>query len=206
MGGKLKKIKNSKTRVQQKEETRKLILNTAKKLFLEFGYEHTTMRAIASSAGVATGTTFTHFQDKSSLLAATLYQDMEEVLQGAYASQPENSSLIELLTHPIRAIYTHFAKTPELSKTWIRETLFMKGYWGEMIDDQFARSFEKIKQRLELAQHHGELSQEKNCDVLANGILSHYLSVLIYGLKHDLDIENQVAMYRVLIEHQLNCH
>ncbi len=200
----MKKKKNVKTRARQKEETRILILNTAKKLFLESGYENTTMRGIATAAGIAIGTTFNHFQDKPSLLAATLYQDMETVLQGAYDSQPEDSTLLEMLTHPIRAIYTHFAKTPELSKTWIRETLFMKGYWGEMIDNQFARSIVKIKNILN--QYHGELSQEIDCEVLAQGIISHYLSILIYGLKNDLDIESQVAMYTVLIKHQLNCH
>lgn len=198
-----KSVKTTKTRAQQKQETRQLILYTAKSLFLEKGYEETTMRAIAKTAGIAIGTTFTHFPDKPSLLAATLYEDMETVLKDAYESQPEDSSLLEMLVHPIRKIYTHFAKTPELSKTWVRETMFLKGYWGNMIDEQFERSADRIKQLLLTAQENGQLSREKECEALARGAISHYISTLIYGLKKELDPESQVDIYKTYVEQLL---
>ncbi|MCP4933225.1 MAG: helix-turn-helix transcriptional regulator, partial [bacterium] len=75
-------------RAQQKEETRKLIIETACTLFSERGFDKTTIRAIAQKAGIAVGTLFVHFPDKPALLAATLYEDIEQVLQTAMATVP----------------------------------------------------------------------------------------------------------------------
>jgi AcrR family transcriptional regulator len=190
-------------RIQQKEETGELILKTAKRLFLELGYEKTTLRKIAEMAGLGTGTAFTHFPDKPSLLAATLHQDIEDVLQKAYETLSPESSPIEMLVYPIQAIYSHFSKTPALAKIWIKETLFLKGPWGDLVDEQFARSTEQIKLILQNAQAQGVLSPQSDCEVLATGILSHYLSTLIYGLKNSLDVDTQVSIYQALIESQL---
>ncbi len=194
---------NKTSRAQQKQETCQLILKIAKELFLKLGYEKTTMRKIAETAGFGIGTTFMHYPDKPSLLAATLHQDMEDVLEKAYASQPPGSSLVEMLTYPVSAIFRHFAKTPELSKIWIKETLFLKGPWGERVDEQFVRSTDHIRLILQNAQARGKLDPDSDCDVLASAIISHYLTTLIYGLKNGLDVEVQVSMYQALIESQL---
>ena len=194
---------NKTSRAQQKQVTRQLILKTAKKLFLKLGYEKTTMRKIAEAAGLGIGTTFMHYPDKPSLLAATLHQDIEDVLEKAYVSLPPNSSLVDMLAHPVSAIFRHFAKTPELSKTWIRETLFLKGPWGERVDALFVRSTDHVRLVLQDAQAMGRLDPDIDCNVLASGMLSHYLSTLIYGLKNGLDAETQVSMYKALINSQL---
>jgi AcrR family transcriptional regulator len=80
---------NQTRRDQQKAETRTLILTAAKALFVEKNYENTTIRAIAKQAGVAVGTVFVHFPDKSALLAAALYEDIEQVLVEAFATIPQ---------------------------------------------------------------------------------------------------------------------
>jgi AcrR family transcriptional regulator len=50
------------------EQTRALILETAVELFLERGYEETTMRAIAERAGVALGSAYYYFRSKEQLI------------------------------------------------------------------------------------------------------------------------------------------
>jgi AcrR family transcriptional regulator len=52
------------------EQTRTLILETAVELFLERGYEETTMRAIAERAGVALGSAYYYFRSKEQLIQA----------------------------------------------------------------------------------------------------------------------------------------
>jgi AcrR family transcriptional regulator len=52
------------------EQTRALILETAMQLFLERGYEETTMRAIAERAGVALGSAYYYFRSKEQLIQA----------------------------------------------------------------------------------------------------------------------------------------
>ncbi|WP_419997348.1 TetR/AcrR family transcriptional regulator [Streptomyces boninensis] len=50
------------------EQTRTLILETALRLFQERGYDKTTMRAIASEAGVSVGNAYYYFKSKEHLI------------------------------------------------------------------------------------------------------------------------------------------
>lgn len=59
------------------EKTRQRILDTALRLFQERGYEGTTMRAVASEAGVALGNAYYYFRSK------------EHLVQGFYARMHE---------------------------------------------------------------------------------------------------------------------
>jgi AcrR family transcriptional regulator len=60
------------------ERTRERILETALRLFHERGFRDTTMRAIASEAGVALGNAYYYFQSKESLIQAIYAQSHEE--------------------------------------------------------------------------------------------------------------------------------
>ncbi|MCR6482602.1 TetR family transcriptional regulator [Amycolatopsis sp. OK19-0408] len=50
------------------EETRSLIVTTAMRLFTENGYDRTTMRAIATEAGVSVGNAYYYFSSKEQLI------------------------------------------------------------------------------------------------------------------------------------------
>jgi len=55
-------------KVKEKEELRALILNGAKKLFIENGIEQTTIRNIADEISYSVGTVYVYFKDKNSIL------------------------------------------------------------------------------------------------------------------------------------------
>ena len=68
------------------EITEKTILDTAKKLFLEKGYEHVTLQDIADACGLTRGAIYHHFKGKVEMIdavtdymfnAATFYQDIK---------------------------------------------------------------------------------------------------------------------------------
>jgi AcrR family transcriptional regulator len=67
------------------EQTRRLIVDTAIRLFGEQGYEKTTMRAIASAAGLSVGNAYYYFPSKEALVQE-FYQDLQR--QHAAAVQP----------------------------------------------------------------------------------------------------------------------
>ncbi len=54
-------------KARQKEELRELILQAAKKLFLDKGLENTTIRNIADEVEYSVGTVYTHFKDKNEI-------------------------------------------------------------------------------------------------------------------------------------------
>jgi AcrR family transcriptional regulator len=65
------------------EQTRKLIVDTALRLFSEHGYEKTTMRAIAGAAGVSVGNAYYYFPSKESLVQQFYLQIQQEHLAAA---------------------------------------------------------------------------------------------------------------------------
>ncbi|MFC7377908.1 TetR family transcriptional regulator [Brevundimonas sp. GCM10030266] len=99
-----------------KVRTRQKVLDAARTLFAERGYEPATIRDIAKGAGMSTGAVFANFQDKAELFEAVLAEDMGRLadslksavaaensvrgrllaaLSGAYAAQLEHLPLVQ---------------------------------------------------------------------------------------------------------------
>ncbi len=64
--------------VAKSEETRSLIVATALRLFAENGYDRTTMRAIATEAGVSVGNAYYYFASKDQLIQG-FYDEIAKV-------------------------------------------------------------------------------------------------------------------------------
>lgn len=186
-------------RTQQKAETRKIILQTAKLLFTQKGFEKTTMRAIADEAGVAVGTLFVHFPDKPSLLAAALYDDLEGALAQAFASLPDKDVETKLL-YLVRQLYQYYARNPTLSRILVKETLFLSGEWGHTFANQVEKFVKQITTLLLTAQQAGQVSTDVDCELAAEIFMSHYLTVLIQGLRsEDFKPDIQVSLLTRLL-------
>ena len=63
-----------------KIRTRGKVLDAARNLFAERGYDAATIRDIAKAAGMSTGAVFANFQDKNELFEAVLTEDMANML------------------------------------------------------------------------------------------------------------------------------
>jgi AcrR family transcriptional regulator len=77
-------------RAQSKLKTRRRVLDAARALFMERGYEAATIRDIASAAGLSTGAVFASFIDKTDLFNAVMAEDFQsQVVQIKNASRPD---------------------------------------------------------------------------------------------------------------------
>ena len=65
---------------QSETETRQRILRAARRLFASRGYNGTTTRELASTAGVAEGTLFRHFENKKAILIEVATQGWVDIL------------------------------------------------------------------------------------------------------------------------------
>ena len=66
-------------RAMAKQQTREKVLQAARELFIERGYEGATIRDIAKAAGMSTGAVFASFADKSELFEEILTADYEVI-------------------------------------------------------------------------------------------------------------------------------
>ena len=64
-------------RAMAKQKTRRHLLDAAKRLFNERGYDAATVRDIAAAAGLSTGAVFASFTDKADLFGEVIIDDCE---------------------------------------------------------------------------------------------------------------------------------
>lgn len=83
-------------REEKKAKNRQLILSYAKQLFLEKGYNLTTIKDIAKLTGLAVGTIYNYYSSKSKLFIEILQADMQESFQFKDISH-EGVSINELI-------------------------------------------------------------------------------------------------------------
>lgn len=169
-------------RQMQKEDTRRIILNSAYRLFAEKGYAKTTMRSLAKEAGVGLGTISKHFPDKPSLLAAAFQEDLGRVIQASFASLPA-TGLIDQLLHIVENIYTFYAARPDVSRALIKEILFLDGEYGNALDMQVYALIGKIEKLIKNAIMNGELGSDIDIAAAAQAFWSFYFMGLVVGLK-----------------------
>jgi AcrR family transcriptional regulator len=102
------------------EETRERILDTALRLFREKGFDETTMRDIASEAGVATGAAYYYFHSKEDFVMGFYRRTAEEareILPGAIA---ESRDLRKRLRAIIDTKFDQFADHRRLMIALVR--------------------------------------------------------------------------------------
>ncbi len=184
---------------QAAEETRRIILDAAYSLFEEKGYDGTTMRELASRAGVALGTIFRHFQDKQSLLVAAFDDDLGAVIGDAFKSMPQ-SGIIDQLLHITRRIYEFYAASPPLSRNLLIGAYSLSGEASEKIQAQILEFGDKIIELISRAVDRGELPNSIDSKVAGIAYWAFYGIGRDMGLRTDhFDIDEQLAVVEQLL-------
>lgn len=96
---------------RSKPLSRKQILNATAKCLIEFGYDATTIRKIASTLNCAVGSIYRYFKDKRHLLYAVSQSSLEPVALILEQAQDQNSNTLETTT---RLYYQRAAAAPEI--------------------------------------------------------------------------------------------
>lgn len=192
-------------RDRQKMETREEIQRVARSLITEYGYEKTTMRAIAKAAGVGVGTVSLHFKDKKSLLLASFYDEIGKVLFQALGRTPQDVSLREQLLFLLREVYEYYSTHTLFLRSVLKEALFTRGEWREKFDSQLFESMKLVAGLVETAKERGEVKPEVDSFQFAAVGWSIYLFGLINGLNAEhFDAGFQVEQVGPMLDVVLN--
>ncbi|HEY5008883.1 MAG TPA: helix-turn-helix domain-containing protein [Caulobacteraceae bacterium] len=79
-------------RALAKQRTRRQLLDAAKRLFNERGYEAATVREIAAAAGLSTGAVFASFADKADLFGEVILDDCDALADHLRAADHEDDT------------------------------------------------------------------------------------------------------------------
>lgn len=88
-----------------KQRTRGKVIDAARNLFAQRGYDAATIRDIAREAGMSTGAVFANFQDKAELFEAVLSEDMIKLAEALKAAAASETSLRARLLAVLTAGY-----------------------------------------------------------------------------------------------------
>jgi AcrR family transcriptional regulator len=166
-------------RQQQKARTRELILESARTLFDKMGYDATTVRAVAAGAGVGLGTIFKHFPDKSSLLLASMIEDLEGLEARVMAAMDWSAPIDEQLRLFITAVYEFWGERQALAKVVLQQAWFVPGPWGDEYRTQTDLLIERGADLLANAQAQGQIQPDADPRLLSKAIYSYYLFSVI---------------------------
>ena len=124
-----------KTRDEKREETRRLILDTAMDLFFEKGYEQTTTRDILIRSGILNGSLYNRFKSKEDILLAIVSEALSDLMATFEVAFPDNRRPILAFAAPgavIVYISSHSTKAAELIYNACRSVaavdMFLRSY------------------------------------------------------------------------------
>ncbi|MET7460060.1 TetR family transcriptional regulator [Nonomuraea sp. NPDC005501] len=107
-------------RERKKEKTRLAILDAALDLFLEQGYDSTTVEQIAGSVDISPRTFFRYFTSKDAV-AFWFHEHGEEVMLEALRSRPAGEPPFASMTHALRAVLRDMQEsTPEDAQRFLK--------------------------------------------------------------------------------------
>lgn len=157
---------------RRKERTYRHLLEAADALFLEKGFEATTVEEIATAADVAKGTFFNYFESKEALLVVLLSQHINCVLEappGAGEPAPVRVRLLLAQIWKVFRPYLHL--TPRLfAYNMTRPT--------EQRPPPIART---VSQLLQEGQAQGFIRAEVDVDIAAMFIVMYFFRLCVSG-------------------------
>jgi AcrR family transcriptional regulator len=141
-------MKHRVTGLRERNKLDKLhrIKRAAAELFISKGYDETTIREVATRAGVGLGTVFVYAATKRDLLFLTVNEDLEAVVNRAAATKRIDRPMLDSLLALFGGYYQYFATEPRLARLSLREMIF---YAAGPEAERFLRMRERVLALLE---------------------------------------------------------
>lgn len=165
-------------RVRQREATARAVLKAAREEFERVGFEAANVRAIAARAGVSAGTVLHHHRDKRDLLYAALFEGLDQTLRVAVQSLGPGP-LEAQLTQLTGAVFGFYQQRPALSRTLLKESLFVEGPWAERFTGQVKDVHAAVAALASAACARGELRPGTHGALFAAAYFSFFYFALI---------------------------
>lgn len=170
-------------RERKKVKTRNLIQEHALRLFLEQGYEETTVEQVAQAADVSLSTIFRYFPTKEDLV---LRDAFDPVFLKTFRKQPAKLSLIRALRVAFREAFAQISTDEMLER---EELMFKVPELRVRMLDEFASSFKFLVEMM--AERVGRSPDDITLQSLAGAVIGIVISVWFNQMA---DIKNFVML------------
>jgi AcrR family transcriptional regulator len=196
-------------RERNKTERRRRVLEAARAVFLEHGYDAATTREIAARAGVAVGTVFVYARDKRDLLMTIVNDDLEAVTEASFAGLNGAEPFLEKLIALFEPRYRYWVRDPELSTFALHETASARVKDVPSETERFYRRrhrmIDKIAELVAIEQRAGRLATPDDPETIALFLMGTYLAHARFWLSDaEPKVEDGIARLRRQLELAMN--
>lgn len=183
-----------------KVRTRQKVLDAARTLFAERGYEPATIRDIAKAAGMSTGAVFANFQDKAELFEAVFADEMSGLLNDIRTGAGADGLVRERLASALTAGYHR-----SLDHLPLMQAMIARSWFQPDAVDQRSRAFVKpiVEALVEILQtgiREGELRQDLDLPLLGRMVWDVFISNFRYAAYDGWGIEELTPHIRKQID------
>ncbi len=171
-----------------KVRTRQKVLDAARTLFAERGYDAATIRDIAKGAGMSTGAVFANFQDKAELFEAVFSEEMEGLLLDIRTAAAEGR-LLDRLSNGLTAGYHRSLDHLPLMQAMVARSWFQPED-ADLRSRAFVRPLvEAVAEILQAGVREGELRQDVDLPMLARLIWDVFINNFRFAAYDNWGIE-----------------
>ena len=190
-------------RARNKLAKRERIIDAARELFREKGFDAATTREIAERAEVGAGTLFLYAKNKSDLLVLVYWDSIRDTVKEAFTTLPGGGSLADELMHVFTRLFEMYAKDAALSRSYVREMIFQPGESRQEMDELTFLFFRTASERTEAARERGEVGRHFDPVSAAQNFFGLYFFALTTWLGGWLDKETALKGLRAAVELQI---
>ncbi len=184
------KEKGPSRRALAKQETRAKVLEAARRLFSEHGYEGATIRDIASAAGMSTGAVFANFSDKADLFQEIMSTDMQELSSLMAEAAGDKEDVEAALSAMLSAGYDFYHTQLPLVRAAFSASFTLHASATRRTAPGAATMCDLILQQLERGVAAGQLKADAELKLRAEMIFDAYLANFSRAFRHGLTPEN----------------
>jgi len=166
-------------RERQKRRTLDKIIRAARTLFERKGFDSTTTQEIADRADIGTGTLFNYAKTKEELLLMVFRDDMQPLIEHAFATAPKKAPLLDKLVYYFDCFIAYHKRDLEIAQALIRELSSVHAPEQREKNKEFVRGLIGfIAKMVEEAQARGELRGDVPALILAHNLFALYYRLL----------------------------
>lgn len=160
-------------RERNREAKRARIVEAARALFAERGFEGATARDISRRAGVATGTLFLYVEDKRELLFVVLAEDAERLFSHGARAATRARSLPDALMALFGPFFDYYADQPALARS-ILEELFLRPHEPQRMGAFSREHASHLAKLVAAAKERGEVRPDVPVAAATRACFAHY--------------------------------
>jgi AcrR family transcriptional regulator len=187
-------------RSQAKLKTRRRVLDAARQLFMERGYDAATIREIAAAAGLSTGAVFASFTDKADLFNQVIAEDFERQMAASREATAPDAPVEEALMRLFEWGYAFHMDQLPLLRTAISLS-WSQGLEGDFGDRPSSRmALANLTSILQQGVDRGELPARADVQLTAEMLWDLYMAGYRRILFDDWTVERLAARLRAQVQ------